>query len=347
MGPPLAKRRKIQIQYRDNKKNKSYKSRKEQFLESGQRGFLATCNSNEWDCVKECYNVLNQYADILYRIHEGEMKPDFKKQTEQRDADIEEESDTDDDIDIADDLQKQIKASKEKGKERFQVVETGVSKCIFIKTILENPVPLATHIIEDILKSKKQVSRYLIRLIPIQAVCSIGKASIVKAATRICDNYFQTEPTTFSIVYNKSYKHNIDREDLIKELATLIHTKNANHKVDLKYPKKTLFIQLLKNLCCLSIIDNYMKYKKYNLIELARAEECPNMVETKVETEKEVVNSAEKIVAGNAAEIKFGDDDEIENENAEAEKKIACEKEKLTEVEAKNTKDIIKSADDY
>uniref|UniRef100_A0A1A9ZF01 THUMP domain-containing protein n=1 Tax=Glossina pallidipes TaxID=7398 RepID=A0A1A9ZF01_GLOPL len=334
MAPPPAKRRKVQIQYRDNKRKKSYKAHKKQFLESGQRGFLATCNSNEWDCVKECYNILNQYADELYGADEGEIKPDCKKDDKGHDSNaaVEEEGSTDDGNDIADDLQTQIKATKEKVKRRFQVVETGVSNCVFIKTVLENPVPLAIHIIEDIAKTKKQASRYLTRLIPIQAVCSVTKESIVKAAARICDKYFQTEPTTFSIVYNKSYKHNIDRENLIKELATLIHAKNADHKVDLKHPKKTFFIQLLKNLCCLSIVDNYVGYKKYNLIELARAEECPDNTDTEAKDGKEAANDDEKIKAKIAEKVE--------------ETIVYKEKKRLAETEGSNAKKAIKISKD-
>ena len=35
-------------------------------LEPGIRGFLVMCHSNESSAVRESYNILNEYADILY-----------------------------------------------------------------------------------------------------------------------------------------------------------------------------------------------------------------------------------------------------------------------------------------
>lgn len=35
-------------------------------LEPGIRGFLVMCNNNESIAVKESYNILNEYADLLY-----------------------------------------------------------------------------------------------------------------------------------------------------------------------------------------------------------------------------------------------------------------------------------------
>ena len=35
-------------------------------LSAGLRGFLCTCSGPSKDCVKEAYNILNEYADKLY-----------------------------------------------------------------------------------------------------------------------------------------------------------------------------------------------------------------------------------------------------------------------------------------
>lgn len=44
-----------------------YKKRKKwNSIDVGMRGFLVTCNRNESQAVKEMYNLLNEYADVLY-----------------------------------------------------------------------------------------------------------------------------------------------------------------------------------------------------------------------------------------------------------------------------------------
>ncbi|GBP16813.1 THUMP domain-containing protein 1 homolog [Eumeta japonica] len=60
MSEPPVKKQKYQS------KKKYFQPKRKQYLEVGHRGFLATCNFNEKDCIRECYHILNQYADELY-----------------------------------------------------------------------------------------------------------------------------------------------------------------------------------------------------------------------------------------------------------------------------------------
>lgn len=39
---------------------------KRNVLDVDMKGFLVTCNSHEDQAVRECYNLLNEYADKLY-----------------------------------------------------------------------------------------------------------------------------------------------------------------------------------------------------------------------------------------------------------------------------------------
>ena len=42
------------------------KSKKRLNLETGMKGFFCTCNFHEKDCIKEAYNLLNEYADKVF-----------------------------------------------------------------------------------------------------------------------------------------------------------------------------------------------------------------------------------------------------------------------------------------
>lgn len=259
-GPPAKKQR-------FQNKKKFYQPSKKQYLEVGHKGFLATCNFNEKDCVRECYNILNQYADELY----GEESFEELKANDQVQEDAKSEQPESDDI--ADALQKQIDATQQKAKQtkrRFQVVDTGATNCVFIKTTLADPTAMTKHIVKDIAETKKQKTRYLLRLLPVEIVCKANNKDIVDSAGQLCDKYFLNEPTTFSIVFNKRFNNDISRDTLIKELADIIHAKNVKHKVDLKYAKKSLIVEVIKGLCCLAVAEDYMGMKKYNLVELGR-----------------------------------------------------------------------------
>ncbi|XP_013117466.2 THUMP domain-containing protein 1 homolog [Stomoxys calcitrans] len=250
-------------------KKKFYQPSRKQYLEAGHKGFIATCNFNEKDCVRECYNILNQYADDLYGPEDSTAFDENNGNKQEDKKDIEVNTD-----DIADELQKQIDATQQKSKgsakRRFQVVDTGATNCVFIKTTLPDPNALASRIVKDIAETRKQKTRYLLRLVPIEIVCKANNKDIVDSAGLLSDKHFLNEPTTFSIVFNKRFNNDISRDGLIKELADIIHAKNIKHKVDLKYANKSLIVEVIKGLCCLSVVDNYMGMKKYNLVELGR-----------------------------------------------------------------------------
>lgn len=62
-------------QKRGKKRPKSYyikcaaggkKPRKSNVMSAGMKGFLVTCNKYERETVREMYNLLNEYADIMY-----------------------------------------------------------------------------------------------------------------------------------------------------------------------------------------------------------------------------------------------------------------------------------------
>ena len=59
-------------QNKGKKRNKAYyvasakKRRWASCLDAGMKGFLVTCNNQEKQCVRESYNLLNEYADKLY-----------------------------------------------------------------------------------------------------------------------------------------------------------------------------------------------------------------------------------------------------------------------------------------
>lgn len=42
------------------------KKNRDLFVKPGIKGFVCTCNGNEKQCIRESYNILNEYADQLY-----------------------------------------------------------------------------------------------------------------------------------------------------------------------------------------------------------------------------------------------------------------------------------------
>ncbi|XP_026751483.1 THUMP domain-containing protein 1 homolog [Galleria mellonella] len=257
------------------KKKKFYfrKRRNKYFLEPGFRGFFCTCNFREKDCVKEVYNLLNEYASKLY--------PDLKSEEAQAPvataSEDRSDSESEDETDIGDLLKREVESMKKDSQrslkhKRFQVVETGASNCIFIKTNLPSPEELTGAIIKDLYSTKLQKTRHVLRLLPIMATCKANLPDIMECAGKLFDNYFLKEPSTFAVIFNKRFNSSVSRDLIIKELAEMVVLKNGDNKADLKNPSLCIIVEIIKGICLLSIVENYYMYKKYNLHELTKDE---------------------------------------------------------------------------
>lgn len=197
-------------------KSQTYRNHKSvKSLEPGIKGFLATCNFREKDCVRECYNLLNEYVNL-----DEETEADAPIKPEQAKTEHASESDDIEEEDISTQLANEIKSMTESSKldrTRFQQVETKTPNCVFIKTTVTDPIGLGVKIVRDIAATKKQKTRILLRFIPVEVVCKASVEDIKNAAGKIFDKYFlNVEPKTFSIVVNKRYNNSVDRMAIIR-----------------------------------------------------------------------------------------------------------------------------------
>lgn len=93
--------------------------------------------------------------------------------------------------------------------------------------------------------------------------------------------FLHSEPTTFAIVVNKRYNNDVDRMEIIHELAQMITFKNSLHKVDLKNAKLTVVLEIVRGLCCLSILPDFIHLKKFNVSELTNVKDEKESMESK------------------------------------------------------------------
>ncbi|CAI9723225.1 domain-containing 1-like [Octopus vulgaris] len=248
-----------------------YKKRKKwNSIDVGMRGFLVTCNRNESQAVKEMYNLLNEYADILYGPEHTEVTSknlesnDDKEDSEESAGEIEDE------------LEREVKALKEEkpAERRFQQVDSGTKNCLFIKTTLEKPCELIHHILGDIYQSQVQKTRYSLRVLPVSTICRIDLAEITKVATDLLDSYFSTPfgtTTTYGISFKARMSARVSRDDVIRNICQIIEEMNPLNKVNYSAPDFIVIVEFLKGFCCLSVVKDFYKFRKYNLQETAKA----------------------------------------------------------------------------
>lgn len=223
-------------------------------LDINMRGFLCSCNNREKECVSEAYNILNKYAD---------------QQNKQDDAPPVLLDDEIEEKDVQDDLLNELASLKsEKKSKPFQLVESGAKNFLFIKTTLDNPVELALKIVSDIYETKSQQTKFLIRLVPVEITCKAYIKDIENTFRTLAEKHFKQEAKTFSIAYNHRNNNNLQRDDVIKTIANVITQVRPDNKVDLKSAELVVIVEVIKGIGLLSVIPDYLKYKKFNLLAL-------------------------------------------------------------------------------
>lgn len=224
-------------------------------LEPGLRGFICSCNFKEKECIREAYNILNEYGDMVYgpESNQGE--------TEEETINVEEDIEG---------LLKEIEAiqSVEKSGRRFQVVDSGAKNFLFIRTNISDPVKVAEMIVKDISDKKKHKTRHLLRLIPIEATCKAYLYDIKKVAQPLIEKYFKDAPKSFSIIYNHRNNNNVSKEEVITTIADMITSTRSDHVVNLKHAEISVIVEIVKNVALLGVVPHFIKYKKYNLNSL-------------------------------------------------------------------------------
>ncbi|XP_014662515.1 PREDICTED: THUMP domain-containing protein 1-like [Priapulus caudatus] len=87
---------------------------------------------------------------------------------------------------------------------------------------------------------------------------------------------------TFGVVFRSRYNHTLRRDDVVRSLAEVVAEKNAAHRVDLANPQLAVVVEVVANVCCLSVLTDYARFRKYNLSELygetrrRQADEAPS-----------------------------------------------------------------------
>ncbi|CAI9616331.1 unnamed protein product [Staurois parvus] len=241
-------------------------------LEVGMQGILITCNMNERKCVGEAYSLLNEYGDLLYGAEKLGEKDDMASGSE-------EEEEDDDDVEVA--LKKevdQIRTSTEKNLCRFQSVESGANNVVFIRTLNVEPEKLVHHILKDLFTTKKKKTRVILRMLPVTGTCRAFPEDLKKYAETFFEPWFKApNKGTFQIVYKARNNNHMNRDEVIKDLAEIVGSLNPENKVDLSNPVFTIVVEIIKIVCCLSVVKDYTLFRKYNLQEVVKTtkEEFP------------------------------------------------------------------------
>ena len=243
----------------------------------------------------------------------------------------------------------------QKHERRFQQVESGANNCIFIKTTLPDPTELVSTIFNDIYESETAKSRYIMRLLPIIGTCKCSEDKIKKLAEEVLKKYFTDAiGHTFSVNIKVRNNNSFGRKQVLPLLVDVVKDLNPANHPNLDDPEYIVNVDIMRNVLCLSVLKDSIKFRKYNLQEVVTAKSGSKSSREKSEAadkssaeaaEKE--DETEKEGKGDLTETKQNVEKDKENgDNDDAKESINSTKDKEESSEPeKITDDAFKAAD--
>jgi len=274
-------------------------------LESGMRGFLVTCNNREKEAVREAYNLLNEYAEKIWG-------PENPEEANLSCSDEEKE-------DVASMLKKELSALQSTSKSserRFQQVQSGANNVIFIRTSVDDPLQLIHSILTHAYDSSQALARHIMRIQPILGTCKVHELeTIVALGKKVIEPYFNvpTSPS-YSIQFKARNNAKISKKEVQIGLGAVISEMNYNSRVEFDAPDLVIGIDIIRNICCISVQKDFFKYRKYNLQEVATARTNTSQKNDS----KEVTNVCAALPQENQESIKQENQESIKQENLES-----------------------------
>ncbi|CAL9146540.1 uncharacterized protein LOC135598336 [Musa acuminata AAA Group] len=182
------------------------------------------------------------------------------------------ESTKTDDKPIDELIEDELRELGDRNKRHFVSLDSGCNGVVFIQMHKRagdpSPTEIVQHMMTNAASTKKHMSRFILRVIPVELTCYASEQEISKAIKPIIEQHFPNEapiPQKFAVLYEARSNTGIERMTIIDAVAKSVP---QPHKVDLKNPDKTIIVQIVKTICLIGVVERYKQLSKYNLREL-------------------------------------------------------------------------------
>ncbi|KAH9856563.1 hypothetical protein C2E23DRAFT_721972 [Lenzites betulinus] len=227
-------------------------------------GVWVTCvKGKERQTVGELYEVFESLSTQLWP-HDGEGAAENAEGSDEEGGG-------------ADDLEKQIAkeiaSMKRPRKEtRFANCQTNTPCVVFISCKPPiDPVKLVTTHVKNVVDTGVTHTRFSQRLTPVSASCVANIPEIQTLCGRLVKKALAEEPDkkfTYKIELRLRNHSTLKRDQLIPELAKTVP---EGHTVSLENPELYILVEIFKSVCGISVVKDYYKLHKFNVMEIAHA----------------------------------------------------------------------------
>uniref|UniRef100_H2XXY6 THUMP domain-containing protein n=1 Tax=Ciona intestinalis TaxID=7719 RepID=H2XXY6_CIOIN len=271
----MGKRKKHYISANVNKRKKSdgvYGK-----LEIGMQGVLITHDRGKENlCRNDAFKILNYFADKWYGAIKSENTSSQKSCENVVSIDEDEE-----DIDAA--LSKEVDCIKDTAhvRKRFYAVKSGCNNVVFIKTFDLKPSDFVRRVIQTIAAEGTDdrydadvpAARGVLRIHPVDYSCRATMSEINSMAKRALPQLLRdVEQRNIGKEYNVMFRGRNNNEfgmhivtdaivEVVKDVA-------ENWRFNCRSTDIYIIVEIIINVCTISVVENYGRYKKFNVREL-------------------------------------------------------------------------------
>ncbi|CAA7269586.1 unnamed protein product [Cyclocybe aegerita] len=236
-------------------------------------GVWVSCvKGKEKQTVGEIYELFESVAAELWAKSEDKGVASHDSDAENEDANLS----------LEDQIANEISAMKRPRthpEQRFANCQTNTPCVVFISCKPPvNPVDLVVKCIRNIEETGVTRTRYVHRLVPVSGTCVANLPEIQSLCQRVFGDFFDQHPDTkfkYKIELRVRNHTTIDRSTLIQHVAQSVP---EGHTVDLENPKLFILVEVFKSICGISIVEDYYRLHKFNVMEIANGSKKPDAV---------------------------------------------------------------------
>ncbi|KAL7174268.1 hypothetical protein ACSBR2_033512 [Camellia fascicularis] len=170
-------------------------------------------------------------------------------------------------------IEAELEELTDRSKRHFSNLDSGCNGVVFVQMRKKDgdpsPKDIVQHMMMSIASTRKHMSRFILRVLPVEVTCYASEDEITRAIQPLISQYFPVETQTalkFAVLYEARANTGIDRMKIINAVAKSVP---APHKVDLNNPDKNIVVQIVKTVCLMGVVEKYKELAKYNLRQLS------------------------------------------------------------------------------
>lgn len=229
-------------------------------ISSGNRGFLITA-IDEVKCYLEMRQIFEEYFDILYKSNDDKVD----KQNQDNSGAIEDELESE---------LKQLRKNRP-----FKQLKTQCRNSLFIN-IVDNfsyidPIAVVDRFFSDLEAQAAPRTSNTFKVLPVVDTFKTNNAAAQESISNQLNTRFKDdlEPKKYFIEFQSRGNYKLDPDDkmkMVEAVAETIANLRPNWAVSRESADYMVILVAFKNVCCLSIVTEYFKRRKYNLVEFTK-----------------------------------------------------------------------------